>query len=156
MGVWGDGIFDSDQSRDFTWTVIQHLIKEIQSGLYLLVARQDDYYDSEYRVIPAIRLMFVILQDVQMSPPDADIVKKWKQIFFDNLNPSRIDGGDEPFLSDDKLYQNFEKAFDDLIQFAEDWEKGYQAKIAQNKKQKEDNGRVQRKTDGSPQRGNEE
>jgi hypothetical protein len=138
MGAWGDGIFDSDQSLDFAWTVIENLIREIQSGLYLLVARRDDYYDSEYKVVPAIRLVHLILLETEIKPPDSQVVKEWKQTYFDNLNPSRIAGGDEPLLADDKRYQNFEKAFDDLIRFAEDWEKRYEAKIAHNKKQKEE------------------
>jgi hypothetical protein len=98
MGAWGDGIFDSDQSLDFAWTVIENLIREIQSGLYLLVARRDDYYDSEYKVVPAIRLVHLILLETKIKPPDSQVVKEWKQTYIDNLNPSRIAGGDEPLL----------------------------------------------------------
>ena len=138
MGAWGDGIFECDQSLDYAWTVIENLINEVQSGLYLLVARQDDFYAAEYRITPAIRFIQLILQETNMKPPDSHVIKKWKQIYIDNLNPSRIECGDEPIPQDDKCYLNHIEAFDDLIQFAEDWEKGYQEKIAKNKKQKEE------------------
>jgi hypothetical protein len=138
MGAWGDGIFDSDQSCDFAGEIINNLKTEIQSGLYLLVTRQDDYHDSGFRVVPAIRLILVISQEAGIYHIDLHEVKKWKQVFFDKLNPARIAGGHEPFPADDKVYENYEKTFDDLIKYAEAWEHIYQQKKDETKKQKEE------------------
>lgn len=138
MGKWGDGIFESDQARDFTWTIIQNLEKEVQNGLYLMMANQDDFFAADYQIVPSLRLIYLILQETQMSPIESRTVQKWKQDYFAHWDIARIAGGDEPYPANAPIRKIAANTFDDLINLAEEWENSLREKKSKAQEPKED------------------
>ncbi len=91
MGSWGNGIFESDNAKDYVADIIDDFIEEIEDAI-ATIQDKNTYAEYDEALLVLVSLIEAICQKVGSAPPERDAVVRWKKRYleaFDQYGPEQ-------------------------------------------------------------------